>query len=129
MIEQALLNYVTSSTVGTSVSSQVYYSRVPSGVTMPWIYFKVADTQETRITQYNKMEADVLINFFVEDSNQFRGRETAEALKLLLQNFRGDMTPEKDILIRCEGIRDQDGPLAAFSYIIPTRVVYCYYPS
>ncbi len=127
MIEQGLLTFVSASAVGISVEGKVYYHRVPSDIKLPWIRFSAAGGPETKITQMGKIEADVDFLFVVDDDQQFRGRAIVEDLKALLQNYRGNLPPERDALITCSAIKDIDGPNGVFSYVLPVRVRYDYY--
>jgi hypothetical protein len=125
VIEQAIVNYLNSnSDVLTALGgAKVYYRRAADKITMPYVVVTNSGGMRTRITQMYTDTQDTL-TIYVEDSKQFRGREIAEAVMRALENYRGDMSPELDLHIRCGSIRDLDGFNSTFRYIVTAYVRY-----
>jgi hypothetical protein len=125
MIEQAIVSYLNNNAAVTTAlgGKKVYYRRVPPTIKMPWVAVTNSGGMRNRITKTITDTLDTL-TIYVEDSNQFRGREIAEAVMRALENYRGDMSPEKDLHIRCGSIRDLDGWQDAFKYIVTAYVLY-----
>ena len=124
MIEQAITNYISASPVGTNVNGKVYFFRAPKDVTMPWIVIGSAKGEEFNAAE--KHEADVELYVYVDDLMLVQGRTTAQAVHDLLQDFRGDMDPEKDLWITCGQVQTLDGPVGGFRFIVPVRITYRY---
>jgi hypothetical protein len=104
-------------------SAKVYYRRAAEETKMPFVVVVNSGGMRERITQiYTDMQDTLTI--YVEDSKQFRGRDIAEAVLRALENYRGDMSPESDLHIRCGSIRDLDGFQSTFRYIITAYVRY-----
>ncbi len=125
MIEQAIVVYLNSNAdvLNALGGAKVYYRRAGSKILMPYVTVTNSGGMRNRITKIYTDTQDTL-TIYVDDSDQFRGREIAEAVMRALENYRGNMNPELDLHIRCGSIRDLDGYQSTFRYIVTAYVRY-----
>lgn len=125
MIEEAVVRYLNANTSVTTPlgGTKIYYGRSPSTVKMPYVTVRNSGGNRDRITQYYT-DADDILTIYVEAISQFNGRAIAEAIMRALENYRGDMDPEKDLYVRCGSIRDLDGFQSTYRFIIPVYIRY-----
>jgi hypothetical protein len=130
MIEQAIVEYLNTVTALTTLlgGQKIYYRRVPplSGtatIKMPWVIVTNSGGRRTRDTQVSTEGRDTL-TIYVEHNNPITGRAIAEAVLRALENYRGDMSPERDLDIRCGSVRDLDGFQGSFKFIVTAYIRY-----
>jgi hypothetical protein len=131
MIEQALVTYLnTIPSVITALGGQkVYYSRAPVtsvggvSVKMPYAVIRNDGGSRKRLTTFTTEPRDSL-TIYVESSVQHAGLLAADTIRAALENYRGDMPPERDLHITCGTIRDLDGYQNSFRFLISVYVRY-----
>ena len=137
MIERAVVAYPLSALaanpdVAADIGRKVYYRRVPQGVKMPWIRVTNSGGMRRKLTPAagGSTEAQDILTIYVDDDQQFRGREIADAVVAALENYRGDMPPSPatayafDTHVRCGSTRDLDGFQDTFTYLVTVYVRY-----
>lgn len=128
MIEQAVVEYLNTVTALTTLlgGQKIYYRRVPPStvpIKMPWVIVTNSGGPRNRDTQVSTEGRDTL-TIYVEHNNPITGRAIAEAILRALENYRGDMVPERDVDVRCGSVRDLDGFQGSFKFIVPVYIRY-----
>jgi hypothetical protein len=125
MIEQAVVVYLNTVTaVTTSLGGmKIYPHRAPANVKMPWCVVTNSGGSRDRESVFVTEPRDTL-TLYVETSDFVSGRNAAETIMLALENYRGDMAPERDIHITCGTVRDLDGFQGSYKFVVPVYVRY-----
>lgn len=133
MIEQAIVRYLNADAplVALLGGTKIYYGRgplvgsPPMPPKMPYVVVKNSGGMRERVTQmYTDINDTLTIYVEAGDGQQFLGRDIAERILVVLENYRGDMAPELDLHIRCGSIRDLDGYQNSYRFIVTAYVLY-----
>jgi len=125
MIEQAVTVYLnTVPAVVTAFGGQkVFYTRAPAGAQLPWCTVTNSGGSRKRESTFVTEPRDTL-TLYVEHYDQFLGLAAADAVRAALENYRGDMYPERDTHFTCGSIRDLDGFQGSHRFVIQVYVRY-----
>lgn len=125
MIVQAVVLYLNSvPAVVTALGGQrVYYRRAPDGAKMPWCTVTNSGGSRKRESTFVTEPRDTL-TLYLEHFDQFEGAQAAEAVRAALENYRGDMYPERDTHFTCGTVRDLDGFQGSYRFVIQVYVRY-----
>lgn len=125
MIEKSLIEYLLAiPDVKALFKGQIYYRVSPATVKLPWCIISNAGGSRVHLTQSGLTEAFDTILIYVDTADQFAGRAMAERLIGALENYRGAMGTESDLVINCESIRDLNGWQGNYRFILPIHVRY-----
>lgn len=125
MIEQAIVVYVNTvpAVVAALGGQKFYYARAPLNTKMPYATIKNSGGSRKRESLYITEPRDTM-TIYVESEKLHEGLAIANTIRESLENYRGDMAPERDIYITCGTVRDLDGFQGSFRFIIPVYVRY-----
>lgn len=135
-IERAVVAYLqsefaASSTWASVIGSKVYYRRPPQTTKLPWVRVTNSGGMRNIMTQgpNGSTETQDVLTIYVEDDQQFRGRQIADFVVAALENYRGDMPPTGtayayDTHFRSGTVRDLDGFQDTFVYLLSIYVRY-----
>jgi hypothetical protein len=128
VIEQALTVYLNTVPTITACMGgmKVYPHRAPSGVKMPWCVITNSGGARRRESTFVTEPRDTL-TLYVETMDYVSGLTIADTIRAALENYRGDMPPERDIFIECGTIRDLDGFGGSYKFVIPVYARYRQY--
>ena len=131
-IEQAICTYLNGHTPVTALlgDRKVFYSRVPQSpqsgaptVKMPWVVVSNVGGGRKKDSAITTEARDTL-EIYVDDVSFIHGQQIAEAIRLALEHYRGDMAPERDLWVEVDTPRDLDGFQGACRFIIAVYVRY-----
>jgi hypothetical protein len=126
MIEQAVVVYLNSDAAVLSAfggTGKVYPHRAPASIKMPWCVVTNSGGSRKRESLY-VMEPRDTLTLYVESMDYVGGLNLANTILHALENYRGDMPPERDIHITCGTIRDLDGFQGSYRFVVPVYVRY-----
>lgn len=127
MIEKSVIEYLLSiPDVKTLFKGQIYYRSAATSAKLPWGIVSNAGGGRKRITQAGRSEAFDTLLLYVDTADQFAGRSMAERLLQALENYRGNMGTEKDLVVTCESIRDLNGWQGNYRFILPVHIRYIF---
>lgn len=125
MIEQAVVVYLNTvpAVIAALGGQKFYYNRAPQNVKMPFGVLSNAGGNRNRDTPFTTEARDTL-DIEVESADAVAGKQACDAIMAALENYRGDMPPERDIHITCGTVRDLDGFQGSFRFIFAAYVRY-----
>ena len=130
MIEKSVLTYLLSiPAVNTITSGKIYYRRAPKTAVLPWVTITNSGGMRNRMTTGGQVSngrtriTDTL-TIYVDSSNQFQGKDITDRILQALENYRGPMGDEDDVIIRAGSPRDLDGWNGSFRYLLTFYVDY-----
>lgn len=131
MIEQAIVVYLNTVSSITSLlgGRKVYYNRAPQkgtdgkDVKMPYAIVSNAGGSRKRDTPLTTEARDTL-DIEVESADCVAGKILCDTILAALENYRGDMSPERDMHITCGSIRDLDGFQGSYRFIFAAYIRY-----
>jgi hypothetical protein len=125
MIEQAVVVYLNTVPAVTAAlgGMRVWPHRAPADVKMPWCVVTNSGGSRVRESTFVTEPRDTL-TLYVESANYVSGLNAANTILLALENYRGDLPPERDIHITCGTIRDLDGSQGSYKFVVPVYVRY-----
>jgi hypothetical protein len=127
MIEKSVIEYLLAiPDIKTMFKGQIYYRASPPTAKLPWCVVSNAGGGRNKITQTGLSEAFDTLLIYVDTADQFVGRSMAERLMQALENYRGKMGTERDLIVTCESIRDLNGWQGNFRYILPVHIKYIF---
>lgn len=127
MTEKALVFYLSlHPIVGPLLGRQIFYHSPPVAVKMPWLIVTNEGGMPKRLTVEKWTEETETLTLYVDSEDQFWARETADAIILAVNNYRGDMLPVQDAYFRTGTPRDLDNYQGSFRCMIPVYVKHKY---
>ena len=134
-IERAVVVYLLSyfashPTLSSVMTGKVFYRRVPPNVKLPYMIVTNSGGGRKKLAQCGtgSSEARDILTLYINDDQQFRGEQIAEAVMRALENYRGNMPSTNPIAydthFYCGTTRDLDGFQDAFTYLITVYVRY-----
>lgn len=131
-IEQAICTYLNGLTSVTDLlgGRKIYFSRVPQSpqtgqpsVKMPWAVVSNVGGGRKKDSAITTEARDTL-EIYVDHNDFIQAQRIAEAIRLALEHYRGDMPPERDLWVEVDTPRDLDGFQGACRFIIAVYVRY-----
>jgi len=123
MIETAIVTYLNNLPALAAYKGKIYYHRVPTDIKMPWCYVQNAGGGRKKLTRVLKEPFDTL-QIYIESDKQFTGYDMAYAINAALDEYRGNMGSERDLVVRCDTPRDLDGFFQTYRYMLTVHVKY-----
>jgi len=135
-IERAVVSYLlsyfaASPTLASVIGTRIYYRRPPQTTKLPWIRVTNSGGMRNILTQgpNGSTEVQDVLTIYVDDDQQFRGKQIADAVVAALENYRGDMPSTGtayayDTHFRMGTVRDLDGFQDAYTYLLSVYVRY-----
>ena len=131
MIEEAVVVYLNTVTAITTAlgGQKVYYNSADPDpatgkpVKMPYVIVSNAGGSRKRESVYVTEPRDTL-DIDVYSADKIKGKRLADTVLLALENYRGDMPPERDTHFTCGSIRDLTAWQAGYRFNFATYVRY-----
>jgi hypothetical protein len=124
------MNYLLSiPAVNTITGGKIYYRRAPTTAKMPWVIITNSGGMRSRVTLGGGTEAgwtevEDTLTLYVDSVDQFKCKDIAQRIMQAVENYRGAMGAEKDLLIRTGSVRDLDGYQGTFRQLLTLYVKY-----
>jgi hypothetical protein len=128
MIESDIIARLNANTgIATALKSQIYYSKAPAEVKMPFAVLENAGGSRRRITLGNgQSEAFDTIQISVYHADKISAKNIATLIMNDLENFRGNLATSFDVILNADTPRDLQTFQGAARQLLTFHIKYRY---